>query len=112
MASTAVYLDGLVFGRRLLVTGLPQGPFLVATTVRGSPEGGNRTQYALNWNLRLGRTWKAPGGRLRASLDILNVLNAGSRIQEIDTSGPLFNQRLPVAIQPPRFLRFNMEFLF
>jgi hypothetical protein len=26
---------GLVFARQLLVTGLPQGPFLVATTVRG-----------------------------------------------------------------------------
>ena len=32
---------------------LPQGPFLVATTVRGSPEGGNRAQYVINWNLRL-----------------------------------------------------------
>ncbi len=112
LASTAVYFDGTPFARRLLVTGLPQGPFLVDTTVRGSPEGGNRTEYALNWNLRVGRTWKAPGGRLRASADVLNVLNAGNKIQEVDISGPQFNQRLPVAIQPPRFVRFNMEFLF
>ncbi len=112
LATTAIYLDGLVFGRRLLVTGLPQGPFLVATTVRGSPEGGNRAEYALNWNLRLGRSFPVRRASVRLSLDLLNVLNAGNRIQEMDASGPLFNQRLPVAIQSPRFLRFNMEFLF
>ena len=39
VASVADYMDGLVFARQLLVTGLPQGPFLVATTVRGSPGG-------------------------------------------------------------------------
>jgi hypothetical protein len=112
LAGTAVYLDGTPFGRRLLVTGLPQGPFLVAATVRGSPEGGNRTEYALNWNLRLGRTFPVRPGNIRLSVDILNVLNAGKKIQEVDISGPLFNRRLPAAIQPPRFVRFNMEFLF
>jgi len=33
-------MDGLVFARELMVTGLPHGSFLVATTVRGSPKGG------------------------------------------------------------------------
>src|SRR5262249_34682956 len=55
VASVANYLDGLVFARQLLIMGLPQGPFLVATTVRGSPEGGNRAQYVIDWNLRLSR---------------------------------------------------------
>ncbi len=62
LANTANYLDGLAFGRRLLVTGLPQGPFLVAATVRGSPEGGNRAEYVLNWNLRLSRTLRVARG--------------------------------------------------
>src|SRR5262249_27829176 len=35
------YIDGQVFGRRILVTGLAQGPSVIAATVRGSPEGGN-----------------------------------------------------------------------
>jgi hypothetical protein len=47
LVNTVNYLDGLVFGRRLLVTGFPQGPLLVGTTVRGSPEGGNRAEYVL-----------------------------------------------------------------
>ena len=111
-ANTAVYLDGLPFARQLLVTGLPQGPLLVATTVRGSPEGGNRAEYVLNWNSRLSRAFGAPHGRVRCALDILNVINAANRTQENDLSGPLFNQRLPVAILPARFLRLGIDYQF
>jgi hypothetical protein len=108
VASVADYLDGLVFARQLLVTGLPQGPFLAATTVRGSPEGGNRTQYAINWNVRLSRQF----GRFAVSADILNVTNAGQRLQENDLSGPSFNLRLPVSIQPPRLVRVGFRYEF
>ena len=112
LASVADYTDGLVFARRLLVTGLLQGPFLVATTVRGSPEGGNRTQYAVNWNLRISRGFNLPVGRLALSADILNVTNAGQKLQEDDLSGPSFNLRLPVSIQPPRFVRLGFRYEF
>jgi hypothetical protein len=110
--NTVDYLDGLVFGRRLLVTGLPQGPFIVATTVRGSPDGGNRAEYVLNWNLRLSRSLPVPYGSMRLALDILNVMNASNRVQENDAGGPLFNQRLPVAIETPRFVRVNVTYEF
>jgi hypothetical protein len=112
LVNTVNYLDGLVFGRRLLVTGLPQGPLLVATTVRGSPEGGNRAEYVLNWNLRLSRGLPAPYGSLRLILDVLNVNNANNRVQENDLSGPMFNQRLPVAIEAPRYFRFELQYSF
>ena len=112
VASVADYMDGLVFARQLLVTGLPQGPFLVATTVRGSPEGGNRAQYVINWNLRISREFRFPVGRLAATADLLNVTNAGERLQEDDLSGPSFNLRLPVAIQAPRFVRIGFRYEF
>jgi len=112
IASVADYADGLVFARQLLVTGLPQGPFLVATTVRGSPEGGNRAQYLINWNLRLSRTFGLPFGRIAVAADILNVINAGQRLQENDLSGLSFNLRMPVAIQPPRFVRLGFRYEF
>ncbi len=112
VASVANYTDGLVFARQLLVTGLPQGPFLVATTVRGSPEGGNRAQYVINWNLRISRKFGLPVGRFAVSADIFNVTNAGQRLQEDDLSGPSFNLRLPVAIQPPRFVRIGFRYEF
>ena len=112
LSSVAVYLDGLAFARELLVTGLPQGPFLVATTVRGSPNGGNRSQYAIDWNLRLSRQFDLAAGRFTVSADILNVTNAAQRLQEDDLSGPSFNLRLPVAIEPPRFVRIGFRYDF
>ena len=112
LAAAGNYIDGLVFARQLLVTGLPQGPFVVATTVRGSPEGGNRAQYVMNWNLRLRREFRLPFGRLAADLDVMNIANAGASVQEVDWSGPTFNLRLPVAIQPPRFVRMEMRYEF
>lgn len=82
VADIVDYLDGLVFARRLLVTGLPQGPFLVDTTVRGSPEGGNRAEFVMNWNLQLGRRFHLPFGQLITGFDLLNVTNVSNRIQE------------------------------
>jgi hypothetical protein len=112
VANVADYMDGLAFARQLLVTGLPQGPFLVDTTVRGSPNGGNRAEYVVNWNLRLSREFGVGEGRLKLSADVLNVTNAAQRLQENDLTGPSFNLRLPVAIQPPRFLRIGFQYQF
>jgi hypothetical protein len=107
------YLDGLVFARQLLVPGLAQGPLVVAATVRGSPEGGNRAEYVLNWNLRLARTFHgAHRATARVAADLLNVTNAANRLQESDIAGPAFNQRLPVAIQAPRYVRIGVSLNF
>jgi len=112
VADIVDYLDGLVFARRLLVTGLPQGPFLVDTTVRGSPEGGNRAEFVMNWNLQLGRLFHLPFGQLITGLDLLNVTNAANRIQESYVSSKAFNKRLPLAIQTPRVLRISLQYQF
>jgi hypothetical protein len=112
MAAALLREHGPAFARQLLVTGLPQGPFLVATTVRGSPNGGNRAEHVTNWNLRLSRRFGLPTGGLTVSADLLNATNAAHRLQESDLSGPSFNQRLPVAIQPPRFMRVELRYAF
>jgi hypothetical protein len=112
VASVADYMDGLPFARELLVTGLPQGPFLVETTARGSLQGGNRAQYVANWNLRLSRQFALPAGKFAVSADLFNVTNGAQRLQEDDLSGPSFNLRLPVAIQPPRYVRIGFRYQF
>jgi hypothetical protein len=112
VGSLASYMDGLVFARQLLVSGLPQGPFVVGTTVRGSSGGGNRSQYVINWDLRLSRQFELAFGKFSASVDVFNVTNAGQRLQENDLTGPSFNLRLPVAIQPPRFARIEFRYEF
>ncbi|HTX39241.1 MAG TPA: hypothetical protein VME43_29655 [Bryobacteraceae bacterium] len=106
------YMDGLPFARELLVTGLPQGPFLVDTTVRGSPEGGNRAQYVLNWNLRLSREMPLRFGGLQIAAVVSNVLNNGNKIEESDLSGPQFNLRPAIALLPARTLRLELHWHF
>lgn len=112
LATVADYLDGLVFARQLLVTGLAQGPLLVATTIRGSPEGGNRAEHVTNWNLRVARQFRVARARITATADLMNVSNAGHAIQESDLTGHSFNLRLPVAIQAPRAARLGVRLEF
>ncbi len=112
LLNTVNYLDGLPFGRELLITGLPQGPFLVNATIRGSPEGGSRAEHVLNWNLRVSRDFEMARGQLTLAADVLNVLNNGNKIVESDLSGPQFNERLPLAIPPPRTLRLSARWSF
>ena len=112
VASIANYLDGLPFARQLLVSNLAQGPFLIPTTVRGSPEGGNRSQYVVNWNLRLGREFLLKTGRLLSVADVLNVMNSAQAIQQSDLTGTAFNSRLPVSLQPARFVRLGLTYSF
>jgi hypothetical protein len=45
-------------------------------------------------------------------IDVVNVMNANNRIRESDVTGPAFNLRLPVAIQPSRFVGFGFQFEF
>jgi len=90
------------------VKGLAQGPLLVSATVRGSQGGGHRTQYYLSWDLRLSRRI----GPLLVHADGFNVLNRASRLREDDLSGPFFSRRLPLAIEPARFLRLGVAYSF
>jgi hypothetical protein len=110
--NTVNYMDGAAFARLLLVTGLPQGPFWVDATVRGSPGGGNRAEHVMNWNLRLSRGFHVARGDAQLAFDMVNVLNSDNRIREIETSGPAFNQRLPIAIEPARFVRIGIQYGF
>jgi hypothetical protein len=106
------YMDWLPFARELLVTGLPQGPILVDTTVRGSPEGGNRAQYVLNWNLRLSREIPLRLGAAELAADLSNLLNSANKIEESDLSGLDFNLRPADAVLPPGTLRLELRWHF
>ncbi|MBM3957461.1 MAG: hypothetical protein FJ313_05355, partial [Gemmatimonadetes bacterium] len=106
------YFDGLPFARKLFIPDLAQGPFYVLATPRGSPEGGHRTQYHLAWDLRVARSFSLRRGSLRLLADLFNLPNLGNNLRENDLSGPLFEQRLPLAVQPPRHARFAVEYAF
>lgn len=112
LTAAAVYLDGLPFARQLLVTGLPQGPVVVAATIRGNPGNGNRAEYVLNCNVRAARRFRSRLGVFTGAIDAMNVADAGDKIQESDLSSPRFSARLPVALQEPRSLRLLFRYEF
>lgn len=115
-AAIVDYNDGLVFARQLLVTGLAQGPIVIDATSRGTnfsnPLGGNRAEGVINGNLRLERKFRLPGGSLDTAVDVLNVANSRSKIQENEITGTSFNLRLPLDIQPARFARIELQYAF
>jgi hypothetical protein len=106
--NTAVVTGGYAYARRLLVSGLAQGPFMVDATPRGGPQG-DRTDAVYDWNLRISRTFR---GRLRISAEVFNLLNLGASLRVADLTGPQFLQNLPLEVQPPRFMRGGISWEF
>ncbi len=116
--NTAVFLGGYPYARRLLVTGLDQGPFMVDATPRGASQGTNpgyRTAPVYDWNLKVSRTFEMHvlrKGTLRISAEVFNVLNLGARLRVADVTGPQFLQNVPLEMQPPRFARGGISWEF
>jgi hypothetical protein len=102
------YEDGLPFGRKVLVTGLNQGPFVVMATPRGEP-GGFRTQFDLSFDQRLARDFTAGRYRISFMIDTFNLLNRNNSLREFDGSGPMFPLRSPTELQNPRVVRFGLR---
>jgi hypothetical protein len=106
--NTAVFMGGYPYARRLPVTGLAQGPFLVDATPRGTAQG-YRTDPVCDWNLQVSRSFFRS---LRVSAEFFNVLNSGASLRVDDLTGPQFSQRLPLDVQPPRFARASVSWEF
>lgn len=104
-------LDGLPFGRKLIIPDLNQGPFFVMATPRGEP-GGFRTQYNLNFDQRISRRFDLGKFQMTLLLDVFNLLNSNKNLREVDISGPQFVRRQPLDIQNPRVFRFGIRLGF
>ncbi len=102
------YLDGLPFGRRLIIPDFNQGPLFVMATPRGEP-GGFRTQYSLVFDQRLAHDLNIAGHRLSFMADFFNLLNRNNNLQEYDISGPIFPLRKPMAVENPRVIRIGFR---
>jgi hypothetical protein len=116
-SGVAKYWDGLPFGRELIVTGLPQGPFSILATPRGNdpqPTGsqGFRVEYNLTIDLGIEKTFVVSGRRLMARVDVFNVLNQDKNTLENDLSGDNFQSRVPLSTQAPRVFRGSLRYEF
>ena len=114
--NTAVFLGGYPYARRLLVTALAQGPFVVDATPRGTSQG-YRTDPMYDWSLKVSRSFEVHGsilrrGALRVSGEVFNLLNLGASLRVDDLTGTQFTRQLPVEMQAPRFARGSMSWEF
>jgi hypothetical protein len=114
IASMFDYRDGVAFAQEVPVLGLAQGPFLAPASQRlgvFGPGGeiGFRAEYVGNWNLRVARRFPAGLAGIVASVDVLNVMNADSKMLENPLTSVL---RSPVAFQEPRWIRLGVRVEF
>ncbi len=108
VSSVVKYFDGLPFARRVVVTGLNQGPFPVLADRRGDL----RTQFNLSWDLRLARDFTFRDRPINFFVDIFNLLNLNNRTLENDLAGGGLGFRDPVRIQQPLVLRLGFYYYF
>ena len=111
IGAVAKYYDGQPFGRILFVNGFDQGPFFVRATPRGYP-GGFQTQFNMTLDLRVAREFISRRGVVSGYLDCFNCLNANRNTLEADLTGPTFQSRVPLAVEPPRVVRLGVEWKF
>jgi hypothetical protein len=115
ISGVAKYYDGLPFGRKLIVTGLNQGPFYILATPRGNSLGtsdkpsGHRVEFNFTLDVGIEKTFRLGDERLGLRLDVFNLLNTNNNTRESDLSGPNFNARIPLEIEAPRVLRLGMK---
>jgi hypothetical protein len=116
IGGVAKYYDGLPFGRKLVVTGLNQGPFSVLATPRGNyfgssdKPGGHRVEFNLTLDLGIEKTLRLGDGRIGVRLDVFNLLNTNNNTRENDLSGPNFQARIPLEIEAPRVFRLGIKY--
>ncbi|MGH9443318.1 MAG: hypothetical protein ACRD16_13715 [Thermoanaerobaculia bacterium] len=113
----AKYYDGTPYARKIVVTGLDQGPFYVFATQRGNltlagidPRNGPRTEHVLTVDLGIEKAFRAGGGSLAARIDVFNLSNAQTKTRNVDVTGPEFQQAAETVA--PRVARFGLRWNF
>ena len=110
LAAVVKYYDGLPFGRILFVNGFNQGPFFVRHAARHP--GGFQTQFNSTLDVRLARGFALRRHIISGYLDCFNCLNMNRNTLEADLTGPTFQSRVPLAVEPPRIVRIGLEWKF
>lgn len=111
------YYDGTPFARKVVVTGLNQGPFYVFAAQRGNLtlagidiRNGPRTEHVLTFDLGLERSFRAGQGSLSARLDVFNVSNSRTQTRNFDVTGPRYQQAVETVA--PRVARLGLDWEF
>jgi hypothetical protein len=102
------YYDGQPFARKIIVTGMNQGPFFI----QAHPRGVSRYEYNMTVDIRLEKKWSIGRTDLRVILDAFNLLNRALATEENEWTGPEFPLRFATEIQSPRVFRLGLVYEF
>ena len=108
LAGLAKYYDGQPFSRKIIVTGLNQGPLYI----QSFPRGVARYEFNMTVDLRLEKTIALGRARGRVFLDAYNIFNWALATQENEWTGPEFPLRYATEIQSPRVIRLGVRYEF
>jgi hypothetical protein len=108
LAGLAKYYDGQPFSRKIIVTGLNQGPIYVQAFSRGVA----RYEFNMTVDLRLEKTIPMGGSCGRIFIDAYNVFDWAKATEEYEWTGPEFLLRYATEIQSPRVLRVGVRYEF
>lgn len=102
------YYDGQPFSRKIIITGLNQGPFYI----QAHPRGISRYEYNKTIDIRLEKIITLGKSRLRLIIDGFNILNRHWATEENEWTGPEFPLRYATEIQYPRIFRLGLAYDF
>lgn len=102
------YYDGQPFTRKIIVTGMNQGPFFI----QAFPRGVARYEYNRTVDIRIEKIVDLGKGNLRIILDGFNILNRALATEENEWTGPEFPLRYATEIQSPRVFRLGLAYEF
>lgn len=102
------YYDGQPFARKIIVTGMNQGPFYI----QAHPRGKARYEYNRTIDLRIEKIFTIGKTRLRIILDGFNMTNRSLATEENEWTSLEFPLRYATEIQSPRVFRFGMAYEF
>jgi hypothetical protein len=108
LAGLAKYYDGQPFSRKIIVTGLNQGPIYVQAFSRGVA----RYEFNMTVDLRLEKSFPLGSARGRVFLDAYNIFDWALATQENEWTGPDFSLRYATEVQSPRVIRLGMRYEF
>ena len=102
------YYDGQPFSRKIIITGLNQGPFYI----QAHPRGIARYEYNKTIDIRLEKIIILGKSRLRILFDGFNILNRHWATEENEWTRPEFPLRYATEIQYPRIFRLGLAYDF
>jgi len=102
------YYDGQPFARKIIITGMNQGPFYI----QAHPRGVSRYEYNLTIDIRIEKIFDWGKGKFRFMLDGFNILNANLATEENEWTGPEYPLRYATEILSPRVFRLGLAYEF